>query len=282
MKTISQKSIERYAKLYNKLQALNFDLSSLDSITPQQFNQIIGQSGISEGQYKLAKSLARNIERQHDINNYLTKSNIPKTIIPQIKEKEYIKPYKRKKPRIGGGTPIFFNPNIPLKFFKFEQEYKVINQPSGFGGKISYIYNLKKNLKKIGINAFRIGDVRINNFMTEIYNMITTDLAVINNYFLSIFKLNRMYNTAFTFAFELYNPANDSYSSKQTLGQKTRLCSSTSLLVNEQYSKLNDIENRFNMINKGKKSNLLYHIYATKIIISFYFKLSSKVQVITV
>lgn len=278
---ISKTTEIRYVKLWNRLQALNFDLKDLNTITAQEFNRRIGQKGSSEGQYRLAKSLARNIERQKTVNTILTSSNIPTTIIRQIPQKVYIpsiqkKPIQKKvKPK---SKPVSFNPSILLQYFQFENRYDIKNQPSGFAGKISFVYGFKEKLKKIGLYGFTHGDTRINNFMTEIKKMIKTDLFDINFHFHTLFKTLRLYNTAFTFRFELYDPKTKKYDPNETLGQKTCLCGSPYDLIVEQEDKLDDIEKRFNLINFGRVSQLLYHIYSSKIIIAFYFTATELVQ----
>lgn len=87
----------RYVSLWNKIKTHNVDLSQLESMTPLEFNKSIGSKGTSDGQYKLAKSLARNIERQEDVNEYIEDRKISPSIIPKITPREYIEPYSPKR-----------------------------------------------------------------------------------------------------------------------------------------------------------------------------------------
>lgn len=97
-KKIKQQSIERYCGLWNQLQVSKFPLNELETISQPEFESRTGIKG--QGQFNLSKSLARNTERQKQINTYLQQKKIPSIIIPKIPEKQYIskytKPYKPK------------------------------------------------------------------------------------------------------------------------------------------------------------------------------------------
>jgi len=85
---ISNKTIERYASIWNKFQASNVSLSDLDKITYQEFSERTNIN--SESQFRLTKSLARNSERQIQVNQWLDKKDIPKTYTKRLPEKQVI------------------------------------------------------------------------------------------------------------------------------------------------------------------------------------------------
>ena len=88
MTTTKQKTIERYALIWNKLQASGLPLFKLDKIT---FNDFKTKTNInSESQFRLAKALARNPERQKQVNQYFNKRNIPTSIVKKTPEKQAI------------------------------------------------------------------------------------------------------------------------------------------------------------------------------------------------
>lgn len=89
---IKPETIERYAKLWNRIQSIGFPLKDLETISQQEFETRTLIKG--KGQYNLAKSLGRNIERQEQVNKWLGVKNIPKTFIKRLPEKQIITPYQ--------------------------------------------------------------------------------------------------------------------------------------------------------------------------------------------
>lgn len=87
---LSKETEVRYTALWNKINANGIKLSDLDKMTQQQFYNKIGSTAKSTGMFNLAKSLARNMDRQNSVNTYVKSKGLPKSIIPTITPKEYI------------------------------------------------------------------------------------------------------------------------------------------------------------------------------------------------
>ena len=88
MSNVSDKTIVRYASIWNKIQTSGLSLSELDKIT---FNQFKTKTNINtESQFRLAKAFARNSERQEQVNAYFTKKGVSITIIKKAPEVEAI------------------------------------------------------------------------------------------------------------------------------------------------------------------------------------------------
>ena len=90
---IKPETIERYTALWNKIQASGFPLSELETVSQTDFQARTNIKG--SGQFRLAKSLARQTERQNQVNTYLEVKTIPKTIIKRLPEKQLISKYER-------------------------------------------------------------------------------------------------------------------------------------------------------------------------------------------
>ena len=95
MVNVSEKTKQRYVGLWNKIQVSDVSLSELDTISYSEFQERTNIN--SESQFRLAKSLARNIERQNEINSYLDERDIPKTIIKRTPEKQVIAKVKKRR-----------------------------------------------------------------------------------------------------------------------------------------------------------------------------------------
>jgi len=95
MVNVSEKTKQRYVGLWNKIQVSDVSLSELDTISYSEFQERTNIN--SESQFRLAKSLARNIERQVQVNSYLDKRDIPKTIIKRTPEKQVIPKVKKRR-----------------------------------------------------------------------------------------------------------------------------------------------------------------------------------------
>ena len=96
-----RETTERYTGLWNKIKANNVDLSNLETMGQEEFYKQIGSTAKSNGTYNLAKSLARNTERQEDVNKYIEDKQIPAVIVPKIEVKEYIEPVKKRESQEG-------------------------------------------------------------------------------------------------------------------------------------------------------------------------------------
>lgn len=124
MANVSEKTIERYVSLWNKLETSDVRLDTLDKITFTEFKTKTNLK--SESQFNLAKALARNPERQQQINQYLDKKAIPKTKIKRTPEKQAIPKVIKEKPKV-----VISEPKYPRK----EGQYGVVelidsNEPS--------------------------------------------------------------------------------------------------------------------------------------------------------
>jgi len=267
VKTVSKKTIERYSALWNKIQAINFDLSDILTISYLEFNQRIGSKSKINAQYKLAKSIAHNIERQKQVNKLLDDKNIPNWLIKRLKEINYLEFIEIPPP-----PPKPFNPEFPTIYHKFENLKRLLNKPKGFAGKIVFTYKFQEVL--IGINGFRYISKRnkVNNWI-DIYDKIVKDLTIINSHYYTLYE-NMLSSIGFAYHIETYNPITKNYFLTE-FGQQTKLSGSANIIKNEQHKKLKKLAERFNEMNIAEqyKANqkLLYHIYISRIRITLYF-----------
>lgn len=96
----SEKTIERYVGLYIRFQSTDNELSEVSTWNLDTFTE---QTGLkTESQFKLLKALARNVEIQQDINNYLSNKGISSRVIKPIVEQQYLE----KNVRISKGVPF--------------------------------------------------------------------------------------------------------------------------------------------------------------------------------
>ena len=115
MANVLEKTIERYVSLWNKLETSGVRLDTLDKITFTEFKTKTNLK--SKSQFNLAKALARNPERQEQINQYLDKKAIPKTKIKRTPEIQAIPKVIKEKPK-----KIITEPKFPRK----EGQYGVV------------------------------------------------------------------------------------------------------------------------------------------------------------
>ena len=104
MAKVSEKTIERYVSLWKKLESSNVRLDTLDKITFTEFKSKTNLT--SKSQFNLSKSLARNPERQKQVNQYLDKKAIPKTTIKRTPEVESIPKVEKIKPKVFKPTTV--------------------------------------------------------------------------------------------------------------------------------------------------------------------------------
>ena len=90
---VLEKTIERYVNIWKRIQASDLELKELRKVNFSEFKKRTGIK--SKSQWNLAKAFARNPERQKQVNKYLAKKKIPKTVIeraPETIEIPQIKP----------------------------------------------------------------------------------------------------------------------------------------------------------------------------------------------
>lgn len=150
MTTAKQKTIERYASIWNKIQVSGLPLSDLDKIS---FNQFKTKTNInSESQFRLAKALGRNPERQKQVNQYFNKKGIPTSIIKRTPEIQAIPKVSKVKPK----------PKPKAK----PKVKKVKAKPKPKKAKPS----IKPKIKTVGYNVSKLIDDKGNEFWIKSQN----------------------------------------------------------------------------------------------------------------
>lgn len=264
---VKKSTRERQLSMWNKLQAINFDMSILDTITFQEFNQMIGSTAKTDGQYKLALAIARNIPIQKRINLDIVRLKIPDYITKQIKEREYVVKYIKKRK---------LDPQLAQTIYhKYYSDLEFKGKPENFAKKYVCSYEYKK--KRIKKQGFLSGHPSVNNF-EMINNIISYDLPPLNKFFIPYMDSKILsYSTGYLLEFESYNPKTGAYDSQQLVGQKTEIGISKMRLRYEQIDKLRILKERFNLLSDLKKqTGLEYHIYNSKIMMIFYVPLKQK------
>lgn len=262
-KMVKKSTKERELSMWNKLQAVNFDLSTLDDITFQEFNKIIGSKAKTNAQYKLAKGIARNIHIQERINKDIERLKLPKYITKPIALKEYIPKYKRV-------IKVVLNPKLAIaKYHKYYSDIVFKGKPENFDKKYVCAYHFKK--KRIKRQGFLDGHHAINNFQ-EFKHYISFDLPMLNDFFLPYFNSKVLsFSVGYLLEFETFNPKTLKYDSQQIIGQKTVIGVSKMRLRYEQIDKLRMLKERFELLGDlSKETGLQYHIYDSKIMYIFY------------
>lgn len=99
-------TIERYVRVYNKIQA-NYSFSDMAQWTFAEFKSKTNMK--TESQFRLARAIGRHKDLQKDINAYLGIKKIPKTIIKPITVKQYI-------------PKVMRAPTVPKLFTRFTKK----------------------------------------------------------------------------------------------------------------------------------------------------------------
>jgi len=119
MAKLSDKTIQRYTSLWNKLQVSKIQLDTLDKITFSQFRTKTNIN--SESQFRLAKALMRNPDTQKQVNIYLNKKAIPTTIIKRVSVKQYI-PKVVRKPKVPKVKPKVPKTKVQIRKERLRKE----------------------------------------------------------------------------------------------------------------------------------------------------------------
>ena len=160
------------------------------------------------------------------------------------------------------------------KLLKYHKGFSITQHlilPKGFKSKISYRYTYKE--KKIGINGFRSGNLKIDNWSKYIRDYIDYDLDIIwNNIKRNIFSQYKYkYMTGFKLYLETYENSKgiETYQDNIPIGTKTPITDSVSKLKRNIVKALRDLET--NLLLPNSKSKLpKYHIYISNILFTQY------------